>query len=285
MPSGDSDPPAISNLDPQNGATDIDAFSNLTFTLSDNGSGVDWNTFEIQLSGDNGYSKLYTDTDFLIVTKTGIPAMYNVTVNPDIDFGHEEIITVTVRADDYDGNPLTFTAWSFTTAPEAVTETLVLHPSGVHHAGGFTTSGGTGWSDVLDSNDGLTSHAHKCGGAGYPSDPVNSHFSVDMDDSGLINNEHIQKLDIGIVVKYAPSCPTSGTATGTMQVCYDTGEGMSCQSDVTVSGDFSLYEFLDIDTNLDISDIDDIRIEVRRKSSGSIHLIVTEIYVEVYYNQ
>ncbi len=114
----DVTPPAISNLDPVNGAANVASDSNLTFTLSDDNSGIDWSTFQIILSGNKGYSKIYTDEDTSIVSKTGTPASYNVTVDPDADFGSAEVITVTVNVNDFADNALVPPAWSFTTTGE-----------------------------------------------------------------------------------------------------------------------------------------------------------------------
>ncbi|MEW6419221.1 MAG: LamG-like jellyroll fold domain-containing protein [Nitrospirota bacterium] len=111
----DTTPPSASALNPANGATSVPVNSDLTLTLTDGGSGVDWTTFDIVLSGNKGYSKHYTDLDTAIVTKTGSPASYNVTVNPDANFSTDETITVTVNASDLSGNALVPPAWSFTT--------------------------------------------------------------------------------------------------------------------------------------------------------------------------
>jgi len=68
--------------------------SNVALSLLDGESGVDWTTFSITLSGDKGYSGTYTDLDTSIVSRTGTPAGYSVTVNPNVDFSYGEMITV-----------------------------------------------------------------------------------------------------------------------------------------------------------------------------------------------
>ncbi|MEW6486223.1 MAG: right-handed parallel beta-helix repeat-containing protein, partial [Pseudomonadota bacterium] len=110
----DGTPPSASNLNPANGVTDAAVTSNLTLTLSDSNSGVNWGTFQIMLSGSKGYSKTYL-YDSARVSKTGTPASYDVTVDPDTDFGDNEIITVTVNVSDTAGNAITPPTWSFTT--------------------------------------------------------------------------------------------------------------------------------------------------------------------------
>jgi fibronectin-binding autotransporter adhesin len=110
----DSAPPSAADLNPANGAINVDPSTTLTFTLADSGSGVDWSTFEITLSGNKGYSKTYSSGGAQ-VKKTGTPASYSVTVTPDTDFGSDETITVTVNVEDKAGNALTPPTWSFTT--------------------------------------------------------------------------------------------------------------------------------------------------------------------------
>ncbi len=136
-PAADTTAPIIYNQSPANGALGVDTFSNLSFTLTDAGSGVNWNTLEVDITGDFGYEQLFTDEDFTMVSKTGSPSGYSVTVNPDIDFSGEETITVTVRASDISGNPMAPASWSFTTAAAAVAQTMILHPSGVASDGTF----------------------------------------------------------------------------------------------------------------------------------------------------
>jgi hypothetical protein len=115
--SSDTTGPIATDLSPSNNATGVAVNSKLTFTLKDNESGVDWTAFSIQLTGDKGYSKTYTDLDTSVVSKTGTPWEYDVTVDPDVDFSSEEFISVTINMSDFLGNALVPLSWSFTTAP------------------------------------------------------------------------------------------------------------------------------------------------------------------------
>ena len=115
----DNTAPEMSSLSPANGAVNVTVYSDLTFTLSDSHSGIDWTTFQIQLSGNKGYSQTYTDLDTGIVDKTGTAASYDVTVNPNIGFSNNEVITVTANVYDMMGIALTPPGWSFTTIASA----------------------------------------------------------------------------------------------------------------------------------------------------------------------
>ncbi|MDY6950580.1 MAG: right-handed parallel beta-helix repeat-containing protein [Thermodesulfobacteriota bacterium] len=110
--------PEICNLDPAGRAVGAPINSNVTFTLSDEGAGVDWTTFSIELSGDLGYYQVYTDEDTAVVSKTGTPFTYDVTVDPDVDFAELETITVTVCVDDLavPANPVQSHDWWFKTS-------------------------------------------------------------------------------------------------------------------------------------------------------------------------
>ena len=80
----------MSNLSPSNGAGNVPINTNLTFTISDNLSGIDWSTFQITLLGNKGYSKIFTGASAQ-VSKTGTLATYNVTVAPDADLDPERL--------------------------------------------------------------------------------------------------------------------------------------------------------------------------------------------------
>jgi predicted CXXCH cytochrome family protein len=276
-------PPVLSNQNPADGASGVNVGSDLTFTLADTDSGVDWATFEIELVGSKGYSKLYTDADYFVVSKTGSFKNYQVTVNPDVDLGGEETITVTVRVDDYAGNSLAHPAWSFTTAPAPILQTIVLHPSGVADDGGYTVTGGT-WADALDTNDGDTSHVYFCcSGPGQI-------FYVDMDDPAL-SNVVINDLTVHVYARYVDgNSPNPPVITGDLDIGYKTGTDTIWKGSTTTdaSGDYNLISsatyHLDSDSGpLDLADVNNLQIAVKRNAPGSAKLRVTEVYVEVVY--
>ena len=118
--------PSLSISIPENGASSIALNSELSFTLADSESGVDWSTFSIQLSGNSGYAKSYSELDTSIVSKNGPISSYRVKVKPDTFFGSGETITVTVSVDDFAGNSLVSPVWSFTAAGGPIWETPAL---------------------------------------------------------------------------------------------------------------------------------------------------------------
>ena len=284
--SSDNDLPTISSQDPANSATNISIAKDLTFTLSDSDSGVDFTTFSIQLSGDKGYSKTYTDTDTSVVSKTGSRAEYDVTVAPDANFGTGEVITGTVNVNDVAGNSLTPPDWSFTTEATPTPQTITLHPSDIaSNPGGYSTYGGA-WSVILDSNDGDTTYAYSGTGA------QGAIFYMDMDDPTGLGSVTIQSLTFHVYARYVSGfSPTPPPSPGVIDIGYKTGVRILCwKGDTSIdgSGNYNLVSSSTYTTDsdggaLDLTDINNLQISVKRRTSGSCPLRVTEVYVKVTY--
>ncbi len=281
----DTDPPTISKRDPTNGAINVSIAKDLTFTLSDSDSGVDFTTFSIQLSGDKGYSKTYTDIDITVVLKTGSRAEYDVTVAPDANFGTGEVVTVTVNVDDVAGNSLISHAWSFTTESTPTPQTITLHTSDIaSNPGGYSTYGGA-WSVILDSNDGDTRYAYS--GAGSQGQV----FYVDIDDPVGLGSTTIQSINFHVYARYVDGfSPVPPPAPGTIDIGYKTGTNTVWKGDTSIddSGNYNLVSSSTYTTDsdggaLDLTDINNLQISVKRRTSGGYPLRVTEIYVEVIY--
>jgi hypothetical protein len=289
---GDTDPPALSAQNPANGSTGIDIYSDLTFTLSDSGSEVDWSTFAIELAGDQGYSKYYTDEDFTIVSKTGLPASYDVTVNPDVDFSELEVITVTVNVDDYNGNSLVPPAWSFTTGTTPVEQTVTLHPSGLNYQHANTWTITSSWATDLDDRedpavDDGNPHVKRCctGGpaSNYP------YFWLNMDDLNM-PSATINSITIRVWARHHTLGGSDFPTTGPVDVGYYTGTGETWLGDTTTQnlGDYTytlIEHVVTQDTgggDLDPSEIDNLQIGVKRSTHAN-EMRVTEVQVEVTY--
>ena len=281
-------PPSVSNQNPSNGAVNIAVDSDLTFALSDNVSGVDWTTFSIQLSGDKGYSVAYTDADTQ-VSEVSTVAGYDVTVNPDDDFGTGEIITVTVQVDDL-ANPVNHmtSSWSFTTIAGAGYETLILHPSGVvSDSGGYFSVWPIGgpWSDVLDSNDGDNSYV--VGSTGWM-----QVFTVDMAPPGALGA--IESIRIHVYARYLTGpWPSAVPVSQSLNIGYTTDGAIVYDGVVFTddSGDYnhimsSIYNTDSGGNPLELIDIENLEIAVRRETTagGAYQLRVTEAYAEIVYS-
>ena len=279
--------PKLSDPNPAGDAVNIDISSNITFTLTDNDSGLEWSTFSIQITGSKGYSKIYTDSDSM-VSKTGTPASYNVTVNPDDDFGNGEIITIVVNVDNLNvpSYSMMHPSWSFITASGSSSDALILHPSDIAlNSGAFEVINGN-WSTVLDSNDGDGSYAYKCCSGG------GNLFYVDMDDPLGIEGSTINNITIYVYARYLDGpWPGAIPSAGIINIGYKTGSSTIWSGNTTLdnSGSYNLVmsDTYSSDSDgglLDLSDIINLQISAQRVSGGGpILLRITEVYVSVGY--
>ena len=278
----DTNPPVINLQTPANGETAVRLDSDISFALLDEESGINWNTLSVQLNGNRGYNQFFTSSD-AAVSKIGNPRRYDVRVNPTVDFGLGERITVTVNALDVAGNTLIQPNWVFT-ATGTGASILTLHPSGVFTDGGFSTAGGT-WADILDSNDGDTSYAHACCG------PSGQIFRVDMDDPNLAGNA-IDSIKIYVYARYLDGpWPGNVPYAANVDIGFKTGTNTLWKGSVTTdtSGDYNLiasaFYNTDSDGNaLDLNDINNLQIAVKRNVAGPPQLRVTEAYAEIIYH-
>jgi len=279
--------PTITDFLPSHETTGVSIAADLTFTLADEGSGIDWTTFQIQLAGSKGYSKTYTDADTSVVSKTGNPDSLAVTVNPDADFAVSETITVTVDVDDFAGNPLSPPEWSFTTEAVAAPQTLTLHPSGIaSNPGGYwTVPTADQWPTYLDSNDGDATHATSTTGA------QGAVFYVDMDDTSGLSGATIQDITFYTYARYVSGfSPDPPPYPGTLDVGYKTGASTVWKGDTAIdgSGSYNLVSSATYTTDsdggsLEVADIDALQLSVKRRTSGGYPLRVTEMYAVVTY--
>jgi hypothetical protein len=282
----DTTAPSISNLSPINGAVNVALNSDLTFTLSDSESGIDWSTFSIQLSGDKGYSQTYTDTS-PEVSKTGTPGSYDVTVNPGTDFDGEEVITVTVNVDNQAGLSLVSPAWSFTTEAAGGPQILTLHPSGLVSQENCSTTGG-GWDTVLDSNDGdftkAECNAMLSGTTMGPQGWVATYyytgsFSVAMDTAGL-GSATINRVTLYAVLDLYADDPYINPAL--FELCFSGTATCALTSDTGGYATISVDHPNPASLNLDSLTIDGtVSLEDYYYGFASGH--VTEVAVEVEY--
>jgi hypothetical protein len=290
----DATQPLISGQNPANNDTDVFTDSNITFTLADSEAGVDWTTFSIQLSGDKGYSQTYTENDISVVSKTGTLSSYDITVDPDTDFGSGEVITVTVDVDDRVGNTMIPVVWAFTTVGGGGVEYMTLHPSGLNNQHSYAWTITSSWADDLDNRD-LTEppvndnnpHVKRCctGGptSNYP------YFWLDMDDFN-VPGATVISITINVWARHHVLGGLDNPTTGPVDVGYNTGTGNEWLGDTITQnlGDYAytlIQHVITQDTGggaLDPSEINNLQIGVKR-STHSYEMRVTEVAVEVEY--
>ena len=95
----DTDPPVTSAWDPAKSETDVEKDTNIVFVISDTGDGVDVDTIVIGVEG-TPY-----DCDDAVVTCSGTSAAYTVTYNQVADYSYDQVVNVTIDADDLADTP------------------------------------------------------------------------------------------------------------------------------------------------------------------------------------
>lgn len=164
-------------------------------------------------------------------------------------------------------------------------ESILINPSGVASSNGFSSAGG-GWADILDTNDGDGSYAHSCCGPGVQS------FYVDMDDPAALQNATIENLSFYVYARYLNGPWPGGVPyVGYIDVGYKTGASTVWSGSTTTdpSGAYSLISSFTYSTDsdggaLDLTDINNLQIAVKRNTYGPPQLRVTEVFAEVNYS-
>ena len=107
--STDQQPPVIADQFPADRALDIAPGTNISFTVSDSGTGVDRTKLTTTVTADG------VAVDVGTPTITGTAAKYTVVYNPANDFAYRAVVNVTVEAYDLGGKTAT-SSWRFTVA-------------------------------------------------------------------------------------------------------------------------------------------------------------------------
>lgn len=129
--STDQQPPVIADLFPTDRSLDVPRDTNISFTVTDTGTGVD---------RDRITTTVRVGTQIIDVgtpTITGTPTRYTVVYNPPADFDYRQVVTVHVEAYDLAGQAAT-ADWRFTTAG----------PATYQISGSVTNSQGAGLAEV-----------------------------------------------------------------------------------------------------------------------------------------
>ena len=107
--STDQQPPVISNIFPADRALDVPRDTNISFVVSDSGTGVDRARLQTTVTVDG------VEVAVGNPTITGTPARYTVVYNPPNDFDYRAVVNVDVVAYDIGGKTAT-KSWRFTVA-------------------------------------------------------------------------------------------------------------------------------------------------------------------------
>jgi hypothetical protein len=161
----------------------------------------------------------------------------------------------------------------------------ILHPSGAVAAGAFLPSSGTTWASALDSNDGDTSHVYLCCSAPQS-------FTVSMDDPMGLEGATIRAVTIRVLARYlAGPWPGAVPFAGSVVVGYKTGASTlwSAAASTDTSGTYNLISSQRFTSDsdggaLDLADINNLNVVVKRNTAGPPLLRITEIRAEVEFS-
>ncbi len=184
-------------------------------------------------------------------------------------------------------------AWSeyspetaFSTLPGSSGSVLIISPSDmVSNDGAYTVSSGSTWATAMDSDDGDMSYVYRCCSA------PGLAFTMNMDDPAGLQGATIESLTIHVMVRYlAGPWPNAVPHAGGVQVGFKTGTNTlwSASQMTDTSGDYNLISSQTYTTDsdggpLELADLNNMSISIRRAIAGPPLLRVTRIWSEVVY--
>jgi hypothetical protein len=185
-------------------------------------------------------------------------------------------------------------AWSdfsqetrFSTLVDVDGAAVILNPSDmVSNPGAYAVSNYSTWATALDSNDGDVSYVYLC-----CTSPGQS-FTMSMDDPTGLEWATIESVTIHVTARYLEGpWPNALPYAAGVNIGYQTGSATrwSGSQMTDTSGDYKLLSSQTFTTDsdggpLDLSDIDNLQVTVRREIAGSYLLRITQIRVEVEYS-
>jgi hypothetical protein len=106
---GDEDPPYVTNPGPSDGADDIPVTRNITCRVKDDNYGVEESSLDMTVTVP-GRGEVEG-----VLTVTGNFLNFTLTFNPADDLPYDTDVTVSVDADDLEGNAMETETWTFHT--------------------------------------------------------------------------------------------------------------------------------------------------------------------------
>jgi hypothetical protein len=155
----------------------------------------------------------------------------------------------------------------------------------VSNPGLYTVSSGSTWATAMDSDDGDTSYVYRC------CTSPNQAFTVSMDDPAGLQGATIDSVTLHVMARYLNGPWPGGVpyAAG-VSIGYQTGTATQWSGSVVLdtSGSYNQVSTLTFTTDsdggaLDLTDINNLQITVKRDTSGPPLLRVTKVWAEVVY--
>lgn len=149
----------------------------------------------------------------------------------------------------------------------------------------FEVSPSSSWATAMDSDDGDMSYIYRCCGRSGKT------FTVSMDDPVGLDGATITRVTLYVSARYLSSpSPTATPYAAGVDVGYQTGAATQWNGSVTTdtSGAYNIISSQSFTTDsdggpLDLADIDNLQVSIKRAQGGPPQLRVTEIRAEVEY--
>jgi hypothetical protein len=156
----------------------------------------------------------------------------------------------------------------------------------VSNPGAYSVSAGATWAGSLDSDDGDVSYVYLC-----CTSPGQS-FTVALDDPAGLQGATITSVTIRVTARYLEGpWPNALPYAAGLDVGYQTGSAViwSGSQLTDAGGGYSLISTQTYTTDsdggpLELSDINNLQVSIKRQIAGSYLLRVTEIRAEVGYS-
>lgn len=128
----DTTPPTVSGRNPESGETGVLESTNIVVHVTDSGDGVNSGTIVMTVEGSQVTPSI-----------SGTGADYTLTYNPPSDFSYDQVVNVTIDADDNNSNSMTQDSYSFTirSAPDTTGPVVnITTPADNPHLNGSDTT-------------------------------------------------------------------------------------------------------------------------------------------------
>jgi hypothetical protein len=185
-------------------------------------------------------------------------------------------------------------AWSdfsqetrFATEVDPSGASVILNPTDVvSNPGAYSVSDQSTWATALDSDDGDVSYVYLC-----CSSPGQS-FTVSLDDPAGLEWANIDSVTLHVRARYLEGpWPNAIPYAAGLNMAYQTGSAMQWTgiNNTDASGSYNLISSQTFTTDsdggpLDLSDINNLQVSIKREIAGSYLLRITEIWAEVVYS-
>jgi hypothetical protein len=177
---------------------------------------------------------------------------------------------------------------SFATIPGSSGSTLIINPSDImSNDGAYSISSGFTWATALDSDDGDMSYVYRCCSA------PGLAFTMSMDDPAGLEGVSIESVTIHVMARYLDGpWPSAVPYAAVVDLGYRSSGATTLWSGsqmTDTSGGYALISSPTYTTDsdggsLDLADLNNMSVTIKRATSGSPQLRITRAWAEVVYS-